>query len=291
MCCAMETRVTTSRVIALLMVSIGWLVLASLLMPNVASGATKEQEEKAKDEPVRVGEGRYEYSVKFVCGKPQTPVLASGEYFTAINVHNPNDQPIEFKKKIAVALPKQTAGPVSRFFHAKLKSDQALEIDCPDIVERAPKLKDFPEGFREDILKGFLKGFVVIRSHLELDVVAVYTTAEWQVETMHTERVPYRFVGKPETIKAEKVDPEVEQCPPGVLGEPVGNEGCCCNKPMVLPPLGPADWWPDCAPALICAGNLPGPTIPTSTYAVCVERITSVNPQIHWSQPAFCGQL
>lgn len=39
-----------------------------------------------------------------------------------------------------------------------------------------------------------LKGFVVIESPLELDVVAVYTAGGAQVETLHTERVPARPV-------------------------------------------------------------------------------------------------
>ena len=44
-------------------------------------------------------------------------------------------------------------------------------------------------------IKGkFLKGFLVIESEIELDVVAVYTAAgaEGQVESLHTERVPPR---------------------------------------------------------------------------------------------------
>jgi hypothetical protein len=39
-----------------------------------------------------------------------------------------------------------------------------------------------------------LKGFVVVESDVELDVVAVYAAAgqDDQVETLHTERVPPR---------------------------------------------------------------------------------------------------
>jgi hypothetical protein len=125
--------------------------------------------------------GRFEYAVKFVCGKAPGSVVAPGVYYTAINVHNPNEKPLVFRKKVAIALPSETAGRVSSFFEAKLGPDQALEIDCPDILRHADS-------------KGFLKGFVVIESDLELDVVAVYTTAgaTERVGTFFTERVPVR---------------------------------------------------------------------------------------------------
>jgi hypothetical protein len=102
---------------------------------------------------------------------------ALGVYYTAINVQNPNERPIAFRKKVAIALPSEKAGRVSNFFEAKLGPDQALEIDCPDILRHADS-------------KGFLKGFVVIESDLELDVVAVYTTvgATERVGTFFTER-------------------------------------------------------------------------------------------------------
>lgn len=42
----------------------------------------------------------------------------------------------------------------------------------------------------------FIKGFVVIQSQFELDVVVVYTAAgaDGAVETLHTERVPPRRI-------------------------------------------------------------------------------------------------
>jgi hypothetical protein len=132
-----------------------------------------------------------QYAVKFVCGKPNTPVAAPGQYFTAINVHNPARQPVAFKKKIAVALPGEKAGPVTHFFDVKLGPDEALEIDCPDILKHA-RARDF------------LKGFVVIETSFELDVVAVYTAAgsTRQVETLFIERVPQRSLqsGLPDLV-------------------------------------------------------------------------------------------
>jgi hypothetical protein len=43
-------------------------------------------------------------------------VVAPGRYFTAINVHNPGYTLARLRKKVAVALPGEKAGPVSRFF-------------------------------------------------------------------------------------------------------------------------------------------------------------------------------
>ena len=124
----------------------------------------------------------FQYAVKFVCGRADGEVLARGEYLTAVNVHNPTNKDIEFRKKFAIALPRQRPGPVSEFTSTRLGPDEALEIDCPDIRERT--------GVETD----FLKGFVIIESNVELDVVAVYTAAgaDREVETLHLERVPAR---------------------------------------------------------------------------------------------------
>ena len=124
----------------------------------------------------------FQYAVKFICGRADDDVLARGEYLTAVNVHNPSNKEIEFRKKFAIALPRQRPGPVSEFTSTRLGPDEALEIDCPDIRERT--------GVETD----FLKGFVIIESNVELDVVAVYTAAgaDRQVETLHLERVPAR---------------------------------------------------------------------------------------------------
>jgi hypothetical protein len=124
----------------------------------------------------------FQYSAKFLCGKPEADELAPGVYFTAINVHNPADRDVGVRKKVAIAGAREGPGPVSDFFDARLGPDEALEIDCPDIRAHAP------------VDTGFIKGFLVIESDIELDVVAVYTAAgsDGQVETLHTERVPPR---------------------------------------------------------------------------------------------------
>lgn len=124
-----------------------------------------------------------QYAAKFVIGKSAGKIVAPGAYFTAVNVHNPLYRDVRFRVKVAVALPGFKPGPVSPFREVGLGPDEALEIDNPDIVKLA--------GQRA----AFLKGFVVIESETELDVVAVYTAgpADAQVQTLHTERVPARM--------------------------------------------------------------------------------------------------
>ena len=131
------------------------------------------------------GQGPAEYAVKVVCGAPDRPAVAAGVYYTAINVHNPGVN-TKFQFKIALTLPGIAPGPVSQFFPAALNGDQALEIDCTDIARRAPPIHS-----------RFFKGFVVIQSPAELDVVGVYTatnSADGRVVTLEIERVPVRRV-------------------------------------------------------------------------------------------------
>ncbi len=124
----------------------------------------------------------FQYATKVVCGKSDGEVVAPGMYFTAVNVHNPLYSRVRFKVKVAIALPGLRAGPVSAFRDVELGPDEALEIDNPDIHKLA--------GLDGD----FLKGFVVIESSTELDVVAVYTAGAGrdQVAVLHMERVPAR---------------------------------------------------------------------------------------------------
>ena len=140
----------------------------------VAAGAADAQELK------------FEYAAKFVCGKaPTNAPVAPGFYFTAINVHNPSliaENPL--RKKFAIALPGEKVGKISPFTAETLKGDEAMEIDCPDIAKHL--------GLAAG---AFVKGFAVIQSFAELDVVAVYTAAATPagpVAAMTLERVPKR---------------------------------------------------------------------------------------------------
>jgi len=127
----------------------------------------------------------FQYATKFVCGASPGSIVAPGSYFTAINVHNPNAGTVTYKKKFAVALPGKP-GPIRWQPDQTLRSDEALEIDCPEILR----------GISATAPPRFAKGFVVLESPSELDVVAVYTAAgsTRRVETMEVERVPTRVV-------------------------------------------------------------------------------------------------
>jgi hypothetical protein len=128
-----------------------------------------------------------QYAAKFVCGRTDGGLAAPGQYFTIVNVHNPSpNRTAEFRKKFARALPDEKAGRITPFFPAALRADQAMAIDCPNIYEHT------------GIAPGtFIEGYVVIHTRMELDVVAVYTAGHSEVETLHTERVPFRRVPVP----------------------------------------------------------------------------------------------
>jgi hypothetical protein len=124
----------------------------------------------------------YEYAVKVVCGKQarDSDILAGGRYHTAVNVHNPGKATASFRRKVAIAGPGE-AGRVSGFVDMRLRSDEALEVDCR-LVHRQADAE-------------WVKGFLVIQSSQELDVVAVYTTSNGDFATsFHTERVPVRRI-------------------------------------------------------------------------------------------------
>jgi photosystem II stability/assembly factor-like uncharacterized protein len=136
-----------------------------------------------------------QYAVKVLCGPselredPAKPSgarpdrrVAPGRYFTAVNIHNPSERPVPARFKVAVALPGKP-GPISRFVNFRLGPDEAISIDCTQLLDRL------------GVTSGFTDGFIVIESEAELDVVAVYTAAgaTGKVETLKTERVPGRL--------------------------------------------------------------------------------------------------
>jgi hypothetical protein len=146
-----------------------------------------------------------QYAVKFVCGKPpvvvgRVPPVAPGTYYTAINVHNPADRSVGFRKKFVVALPGDSVGEIRGFFPGKLGPDRAVEIDCQEIFNAfarwpfppVPPISRLPRP-------GFLKGFAVVEladSAGSLDVVGVYTAAgsTGLVDALEIERVPARRI-------------------------------------------------------------------------------------------------
>jgi hypothetical protein len=121
-----------------------------------------------------------QYAAKLLCGISNRPGVAPGRYFTAVNVHNPARDSVFFRYKFALTGPNTRPGPITPWTPATLRSDQALEIECTDSLIR--------------IGRGFAKGFVVVETQRELDVVAVYTATgpTTRVQTMAIDRVPPR---------------------------------------------------------------------------------------------------
>lgn len=140
------------------------------------------------------------YAVKFLCGNfmPRTTSpptegaewpVKPGNYFTAINVHNPSSDSVRFQKKAVMLYradkppePEQPMPP-GRLHDASLRGDWGLEIDCADIRQKL--LGDVaPQS------PTFIKGWVVIEvtgapdmAPMPIDVTAVYTGHGWDLST------------------------------------------------------------------------------------------------------------
>lgn len=138
---------------------------------------------------------RLQYSAKLLCGKSQRrcddcddccaqskSLVAPGEYFTTVNLHNPTNKPVKWRFKVALTERAGESGYVSRFVDRRLGPDEATEIDCGEITRIA------------DLSRRLHDGFVVVESDIELDIIAVLTAAgqTGKIETLSTERVPAR---------------------------------------------------------------------------------------------------
>lgn len=135
-----------------------------------------------------------QYAAKFLCGRMEhhdhdDPIhvrdaVAEGEYHTAINVHNPSKNAAAIRFRFSSTQPDGKPGAISRFAEIKLDPDQTISLDCGEVYEL---LRAKP---------GFIDGFAEIDSDVELDVVAVYSTAgeHGPAVTLETERVPVRKI-------------------------------------------------------------------------------------------------
>jgi len=129
---------------------------------------------------------RFQYAAKFLCtsnipGTSQTSsAVLPGNYQTAVNIHNPNNQIAYLRKKIAAA-----GGQISKFFEMKLEPDAVTSVDCGQV-----------SSFGLHLIHGF-EGFLVIESTISLDVVGVYTAAPrgGEVASIDVEQIPERKLG------------------------------------------------------------------------------------------------
>ena len=120
-----------------------------------------------------------EYAVKVICGNMELASdrpLATGRYFTIVNIHNPHAARVYFRRKVAQAA-LRTPSPISLWEQYALEYDEALGVTCSQIAKQAGA--------------DWVEGFLVIQASKPLDVVAVYATSGGNeyVTTFHTERV------------------------------------------------------------------------------------------------------
>jgi hypothetical protein len=147
----------------------------------------------------------FQYAAKFICGtspRGRLQVLAQGTYFTSINIHNPFTVRANLKMKVAIELLDEE-GSATPFPDIQIPAEKAVDFSCRDIAKRLGVV--FAAGFDTNQRRVFAKGFVVIESKTELDVVAVYTTGSGsifnqRVTTMNLERVPVRRLALPDLI-------------------------------------------------------------------------------------------
>jgi len=184
------------------------------------------------------------YSAKFLCG----PALGgegvqSGSYSTAINVHNPNNDTVYvFKKAVIAQREDEARGRISAFRKVALGPDEAIEIDCIDIVRFFGAQQETgvtaPSQQTQTLLQTtnvtpissvvrFIKGFVVIYATAPLDVVGVYTGSTPNGFSLDVEQIPRSTMGVPVRVPEE---PEEEaECPAGCY---------CMTKDEALGKLG-----------------------------------------------------
>ena len=140
------------------------------------------QEESAKKEG---REYRFQYAAKFLCtanipGTSQTTTsVLPGVYQTVVNIHNPNNRTVRWRKKIT-----QPGIGISKFIEAQLKPDEAIREDCDRVV-----------GDFGPFIHG-VEGFLVIESTQSLDVTAVYTAGKkgGEVESIAVEQIRERKI-------------------------------------------------------------------------------------------------
>jgi hypothetical protein len=134
---------------------------------------------KARDLPPAIApeSQAYYYSTKFVCGMADTDPaaldpLVPADYFSFIDVHNPDDDnPVTLQKKVVVSLPEGDTPVEPQYAEdVTLGPDGAFEADCTDIRQILYNI-----GLAS---APFLEGWVVLQSPAELDVVGVYHTTE-----------------------------------------------------------------------------------------------------------------
>ena len=156
----------------------------------------------APDEGAPADGGEFRYAAQVSCslqGSFQDGTLVEGDYGTAVNLHNPTGDRIGLTYTVALARPASPPpgavddlipGPQPR--EAAVGPGEALVIDCAMMAALF-----CPVYGTLCIELTAIEGFVVLRSPVELDVVAVYRarTAEGEVRVLDVEAVAPRRSG------------------------------------------------------------------------------------------------
>jgi hypothetical protein len=156
----------------------------------------------AADEAARADGGEFHYAAKVSCsleGDFQDGTLVEGDHGTAVNLYNPTGDRIGLTYTVALARPASPPPgavddpiPAPQPREAEIGPGEALVIDCAGVAALfCPVYGTLCIELTE------VEGFVVLRSPIELDVVAVYRarTAEGQVRALDVEAVAPRRSG------------------------------------------------------------------------------------------------
>ncbi|MBK9983969.1 MAG: hypothetical protein IPP15_16645 [Saprospiraceae bacterium] len=123
---------------------------------------------------------KFQYAVKFICtsnipGTSQTTdAFLPGNYQTAVNIHNPQNVKVKFRKKLASPIG------ISDYFGDVLIPDGVARVTCGQV-----------QDFGLHLIHGF-EGFLVIESTHSIDVTAVYTAGGKEVNSIDVEQIKER---------------------------------------------------------------------------------------------------
>ena len=133
---------------------------------------------------------RIQYAAHFTCGSnpTATPRVLPGQYATSINILNPKDSPVAFRKRVALTFPPSALEPglVSDPIEDNLGPMEAIKVACDEIPAMF---------FAGAELPSYVHGFLIIESGRKLNVTAVYTTGTTEaVQSMDVETVRGKLV-------------------------------------------------------------------------------------------------
>jgi hypothetical protein len=128
-------------------------------------------------------ERTFHYTAKFLCGMAgATDPVVPGLYSTAVSIQKSDGHGALVKFRVALTFPAPSvaSGAVTTRQQVYLKQNEALEIDCEDILPLCGV--------------DFCKGFILLKSNVRLNVLAVYAAENGNTggESVHRERIPGR---------------------------------------------------------------------------------------------------